>query len=100
MDRTKVASNKNLVRFLAIGGIGFALLGGLSYYLLRKSKNTPKTTKISREVTIKILKEVKKGLFPLLKEICQIQTDYEAAGRPIPEDVLRDLSKSESSDLG
>ena len=97
MDRTKVVSKKNLVRYLALGGIGFALLGGLTYFLFRKAKNTSKSPKLSKEISIKVLEEIKKGLYPLVKEICRLQADAEKAGRPIPEEKLLDLSKSDIS---
>ena len=80
MEVKKTSTNSRLASYLGIGAIGIAALG-LSYYLLRKRRksnseianiSTLKENRLPKELLIKILKEIRKEIYPVFLYIEQI----------------------------
>ena len=99
MELKKTLKSNNLTRYLTIGGIGAAILG-ISYYLVRRSKKkqlngketnqTASTDKdIPKEIVLKLLRELRKAYYPILKEI-YLECVKEAAkwGDKLPNDAI------------
>ena len=62
-------NSSKFMRYLAIGVTGLAILGG-SYHLVRRSK-----AKQQKDRVIKILQEIRRDLFPILKVIANKYED-------------------------
>lgn len=62
-------NSSKIMRYLAIGVTGLAILGG-SYHLVRRSK-----AKQQKDRVIKILQEIRRDLFPILKVIANKYED-------------------------
>lgn len=65
MESKTVLVNRNLKRSLTIGGVGVFVLG-ISYYFFRRSK---RKSYMPKELVIKMLRELRKAYFPILKQI-------------------------------
>lgn len=73
MEAKTSFTKNNLKRYLTIGGLGFAVFG-LSYYLIKRftgeqSDEETKDRRLSKELVMKILREIRRAYFPLLKDM-------------------------------
>ena len=61
--QTKKETSNNLIKYV-VGGLGFLAIGAGTYYLIKKLKeNRP------RERTVRILNELRKEMYPFLKQL-------------------------------
>ena len=95
MKGRKEASN-SLVTYAAIGGLGLFAFGAAAYYFFKgndqKKKATPpsKGNALSKELTIRILIEKRREMYPLFKKLAaQSKSLMEKTGQEIPVEELK-----------
>lgn len=96
MEAKPTSANKNLTRYIAIGGIGLAIFGA-SYFISRSLKRKGK--QLPKELVLKLLHQIKKELFPVWNLIAGEVTDYLILYqlRNVPQDFKRDaLARGQS----
>ena len=80
--QTKKETSSNLIKYVA-GGLGFLAFGAGTYYLIRKLKE-----KRLREKTVRILKELRREMYPVLKTVAyksNVIMDRERQSLPVQE---------------